>query len=368
MVRRFLSVCFFLFLPLCAMSIPCSAQQPHSKLAITDPADADEDFHLQGEYLGTICGESGCWRQVGLQVRALGDGQFAAVEYPGGLPGNGWWSGCKYALSGQRKSGVVQMARQHCLFVVTGDYAQVYSAGGQFLGQLPKVLRKSRTLDAPPPCGATVLFDGKTNAFKNGKVTQEGWLKWGTETIDAYQDFTLHVEFRLPYMPYARGQGRANSGVYLQSRYEVQVLDSFSLDGEFNECGALYRTKSPDVNMCFPPLRWQTYEIHLRAPRFAADGETKICDGQITVVHNGVPVHCNVLLANKTGAGKKEGPVPLPTKLQDHGNPVVFRNIWIVDRNPAASVMGQRVAVSKQATGFVAASVVGPALTTLNVR
>ena len=97
----------------------------------------------------------------------------------------------------------------------------------------------------------------------------------GTELKQAYRDYTLHVEFRLPYMPHARGQGRSNSGVYLQSRYEVQILDSFGLAGENNECSGLYKFRKPDANLCFPPLAWQTYDIVFSAPRFSADG-TKI--------------------------------------------------------------------------------------------
>ncbi|MGH7128550.1 MAG: 3-keto-disaccharide hydrolase, partial [Planctomycetaceae bacterium] len=139
------------------------------------------------------------------------------------------------------------------------------------------------------------------------------------------------IEFRLPYMPYARGQGRANSGVYLQGRYEVQILDSFGLHGAENECGALYRLRPPDVNMCLPPLAWQTFDIEFHAARFDAAGR-KTENARITVLHNGVAIHDNVEILRKTGNGAEEGPDPLPIRLQDHGNPVVFRNIWILDR------------------------------------
>jgi hypothetical protein len=144
-------------------------------------------------------------------------------------------------------------------------------------------------------------------------------------------DFHLHLEFRTPYKPFARGQHRGNSGVYIQRRYEVQVLDSFSLSGEANECGGLYRMKTPEVNMCLPPLSWQTYDIDFTAAKFDADGK-RIAKARLTVVHNGEVIHDDFELPNKTGAGRKESPEPLPIWLQGHGNPVQFRNIWIVER------------------------------------
>lgn len=324
-----------LFAISCLAMTVAAADEKRQQMAITDPSQADEDFQLQGEYSGRISDARRRWRRVGLQVRALGDGKFSAVEYPGGLPGAGWTKHHKFELTGDRAGDTVWLASRRCQFIVDGRRAKVVSVAGRSLGQLRKVQRTSPTMGAAPPRCAIVLFSESMNRFKNSTTSADGWLKIGTETWDAYQDFTMHLEFRLPYMPHARGQGRANSGVYLQSRYEVQVLDSFSLEGEFNECGALYRLRKPDVNMCLPPLRWQTYDIGFRAPRFDAEGN-KLCDARITVVHNGVPVHYNQIVSRKTGAGKKEGPQPLPTKLQNHGNPVVFRNIWLIDHAVAA--------------------------------
>src|SRR5207245_1293432 len=131
--------------------------------------------------------------------------------------------------------------------------------------------RQSPTLGQCAPWGAIVLFDGSNaDHFKDGKI-EDGLLKEGCETKYAYGDFQLHIEFRLPYLPAARGQGRANSGVYIQSRYEMQVLDSFGLEGSDNECGSLYKQRRPDLNMCLPPLVWQTYDIWFRSPRFGSD-------------------------------------------------------------------------------------------------
>jgi hypothetical protein len=186
---------------------------------------------------------------------------------------------------------------------------------------------------APPPSNAIVLFDGhSTDQLKNAKVTPDGLLEVGCETKDVFQNFTLHAEFRTPYMPYARGQNRGNSGFYLQKRYEVQVLDSFGLEPQNNDCGSLYKFKAPDLNMSFPPLRWQTYDITFNAPKFDTDGQ-RICKATITVRHNGVLIHNHLELDNKTGGGSVEGPNPLPILFQNHNNPVNFRNIWLVDHD-----------------------------------
>ena len=114
--------------------------------------------------------------------------------------------------------------------------------------------------------------------------------------------------------------------------YEIQVLDSFGLDGKNNECGGIYSIRDPDQNMCFPPLAWQTYDIDYTAATYDDSGK-KTKNGRMTVRHNGVVIHDNVELPkDTTGAPVKEGPEPGPIFLQDHGNPVRFRNIWLVEQ------------------------------------
>jgi hypothetical protein len=132
--------------------------------------------------------------------------------------------------------------------------------------------------------------------------------------------------------PDVKGQGRGNSGIYIQQRYELQILDSYGLEPKNNECGAVYTFKAPDKNVCKKPGEWQTYDILFHAARYEdKDGKPeKVQNARITVFQNGVLIHDNVEVPRKTGAGQPEGPKPLPILLQEHGNEVSFRNVWIV--------------------------------------
>jgi hypothetical protein len=198
---------------------------------------------------------------------------------------------------------------------------------------LAKVDRASPTLGLVPPATAVRLFDGSdTGELSNLKIAADGLMEVGAITKRKFSDFRMHLEFRTPYMPAARGQGRGNSGVYIQQRYEVQILDSFGLAGEFNECGSLYRQTPPDVNMCLPPLAWQTYDIVFTAARFDPETKAKTSPARITVYHNGVAVHDDRAIASKTGAGQPEAATPNPILFQNHSDPVRFRNVWFVER------------------------------------
>ena len=303
--------------------------------AFTEPPQGDPDFALMGEFLGEITPSEGQKEQLGLQLRALGDGSFDAQSFLGGLPGQDKHKPEAFRMIGQRSDDFVILSGGPYVMIVEKDHCILVDRKGNKIGKLNRLHRKSPSLGALPPEGAIVLFDGKNvDQFTNAQMTKDGLLMQGADLKPLFQDFNLHVEFQIPYMPKAEGQSRGNSGLYLQSRYECQVLDSFALDRLYNGLGSLYRFKKPDVNMAFPPLTWQTYDVQFTAPRWAADG-SKVRNARLTSWINGVKVQDDVELPNKTGAGKPEEPVMLPIRLQDHGDPVRFRNIWLVDRGLA---------------------------------
>lgn len=326
----------------CALALGTSSVRGGDP-AITDIAQVDSLYSYVGEYVG--CTARG---DVGVRVSTQdGPEPLFARIYAGGLPGMGWGTAVPEVLTGSTNEQGIALRSEASsgreLRVVDGRMVLVEPTGQQV--PLRKVARRSVTQGMPAPLGAKVLFDGKdTSAWKNAKVTAEGFLQGGAETVEPLVGGHLHVEFRTPYMPKSTGQKRGNSGVYLQRRYEVQILESFALEGIENECGAIYRQRRPDINMALPPLVWQTYDIFLVPAVFSSTGE-KLKGAELTVVHNGVPVHYHTLIVAKTGAGREEGPEPLPLLLQDHGDPVVFRNIWFVPSQPVP-LAGQATASS----------------------
>ncbi|MGQ0635762.1 MAG: 3-keto-disaccharide hydrolase [Planctomycetaceae bacterium] len=308
-----------------------SADEPAKKV-FTDPAKADADFKIQGEYEGKI----GASSTAGVQLVALGDGKFQGVLFAGGLPGGTWDRLARLPLTGESRDGKVTL---------TGTNFAAELADGLLKGklddqafELKRVERRSPTMGAKPPEGALVLFDGTNlDQWESAKL-EEGQVLGvlqgnGARTKKKFKDYTLHLEFRTPYQPNDRGQARGNSGLYLNDQYELQVLDSFGLSGENNECGGFYSIAKPKLNMCLPPLAWQTYDVDFQMARFDPEGR-KIKPASLTARHNGVVIHDNLELPKFTpGGGLSDESQPGSIYLQNHSNPVHFRNIWIIEKN-----------------------------------
>lgn len=323
-----------LWAPLCMLAMLTSwSVADDEKTVVTNVADAGEDYQVQGEYSGSFNLGDSVEQKFGLQVVALGDGKFKGVAYVGGLPGDDWDGFTTLQVEGERDGeGVITLIANEGSAEIKDGMVTVRGTDGTELGQLKRVERKSPTLGEKPPAGAVVLFDGTTaDKFDGGELTDEGWLKAGCKSKDTFGDCQIHLEFRTPFMPDSTGQGRGNSGLYIQDRYELQVLDSFGCEGLNNECGGFYTLRAPIENMCFPPLVWQTYDIDFTAAKFDADGN-KTDNARVTVRHNGVVIHENVELVKETPGGQPESAAPGPLQLQDHNDPVVYRNVWVLKK------------------------------------
>lgn len=219
--------------------------------------------------------------------------------------------------------------------------------GAVLRGDDAKPQDKADVAVVPPPEGAIVLFNGKDlRGWERLDGRRAGWkilpdkvmqVVPGTGNIMTRREFSghfkLHVEFWIPYMPNAHGQERGNSGVYVQGRYEVQVLDSYGLKSKNDDCGAIYEVSAPRVNACKAPQVWQSYDIEFWAPK-CEDGK-KVAPARMTVHQNGVLIQENVKIpVNNTRAGRG-GDVckPGPIMLQDHGSKVRYRNVWLLPQS-----------------------------------
>ncbi len=297
---------------------------------------------FMGEYTGTFYADSRTqmpatavvvaeserdWRIMIEAVSPERDRQGAHIEVYGNLQGQG--VDIAYPSGGYRWHGGI-----------TNGHLSIQSEYGQHF-ELDKIVRKSPNEGLEPPAGAVVLLPYKKGVKPDLSAwTNQNWepldngaarVRQGSNTTkEKFGDIKrLHVEFWLPLEPGNRGQGRANSGVFLNDTYEVQVLDSFGLVETSGDCGSLYSIKRPDVNASLPPETWQTYDIEFRAPRLNADGTVK--EGpRITVIHNGVKIHDNVEIVRGTANPKAEVKTTGAIQLQDHSHPIQFRNIWLL--------------------------------------
>ncbi len=261
-------------------------------------------FKLVGEYVSRA-------ENNAIQATQLDDGSFLVSTYRGGLPGAGWDAS---AIKSEK---------------MTPSELDILLKGYE------KTNRVSSTIGLKPPEDAVLVFpDDFTNVH-------DGILMAGGRTTKNLGSFRMHLEFMLPFKPGRNpsSQDRGNSGIYIFNNYELQIIDTFGLDlNEMNNaipveshntqwCGALYKTKVPDLNMTYPPLRWQTYDIDFTAPLF--DGDVKTRNARITVRQNGILIQDDIELKTGTGMGATRKQVAEgPVFFQDHKNPVMFRNVW----------------------------------------
>ncbi len=343
----------FLFFPEATASPRPGEEFP----TFTDPVEAGADFQVQGEYVGKVGSEL----PIGIQVVALGNRKFQGVLYVGGLPGDGWDESTVFHLKGETSSDGRTTAfhgahGERLMFansnfygwvregVFAGEAHMFHSALDDVNFQLGKVQRRSPTLGAEPPAGAIVLFDGtNVDEWLEGRLVDDRLLDVGATSRRTFGSLRIHLEFVCPFMPTAGGMDRGNSGIYVKREWEVQIVDSFGWHHEshkferlskFGRSGGIHEMIGPRINMSFPPLSWQTYDIEFVMAQFDASGK-KTSPATMTVRHNGVLIHDKYVLPpvppgrdTSESRERERGPI----FLQDHSNPVRYRNIWVVER------------------------------------
>ncbi len=262
------------------------------------------------------------------------------------------------SIAARVEDGALQFEKEGWKGETVDGQLRVFQPGNELSRHdLVRVQRQSPTLGAQAPEGAVTLFDGRSfdrweAQVRRGPATDIVWELHGgcmrvaptdketraghsLVTKDRFRDFLLHLEFRLPLMADKTGQARANGGVTFEDPnwYELQILDSYGLEGRDNECGGLYKIAAPKVNMCRPPLVWQTYDIEFHAPRYNAAGDLHRA-GKISVEHNGRQIHKDVELPDSPSSQqrRKSNPDTISTGriiLHYHKDPIEYRNIWL---------------------------------------
>jgi hypothetical protein len=288
---------------------------------------------------------SGNWKNTAIEAKVIAESegkyrvQFTAKA--SGWPQVEIWGQSQSSIAvflgqanlGRALKGNYVVTAEAVSGAMTGSFYQKNETKATF--KLKRIDLKSPTLGLAAPKDAVVLFDGTNLDAFQPRPSHIANGAMGTASKRDYvskQEFgshTLHLEFMPPLMPDHHGQARGNSGVYVQGRYEVQVLDSFGDPVADNHCGGIYSQSTPSVNASFPPEMWQTYDITFLAPKFDASGK-KIKNARITVKQNGVVIHNDVELTAHTpgGVSGKEA-AKGPLFLQNHGDAVKFQNIWI---------------------------------------
>jgi len=385
---RWLCATLILTVAVCITAQSISAQEYTSRMEVVQNAELRQDFLVQGEYLADtgsfkmglhlIADGGGKFRVVSYPDGLPGNGwqagrprMLGSAELNGDeivisltevrgthagqnvvMPQNVQAKGKVTIEMPQRGQGQgrgtaepeAEPVGAGAPFRINPVKIELPASGGMPAMTFEKQFRRSPTLGQEAPEGAVVIFNGTNlDKFQPGARMNESQIPqaqfgrplrsmntlWAEAATVAFErkPYKMHLEFMLSYMPQARGQARSNSGVYIDERYELQVLDSFGLEGENDECGGFYQVAKPLVNMCFPPLTWQTYDIEFTPPQY--DGDRKTVNARVTVVHNGVKIHDNLELPQHTPGRSNEGIEPLGLYLQGHDNKVQYRNIWI---------------------------------------
>ena len=310
------------------------------KSPVKNPVNIDKvsGAEFMGDYSGVRTATDGKKTKVAAQVLATGDGGHTVIL----LPEFDKRVKPMAVLTGKAKDGKLEVSQGEKKAVIVDG--KLTGGCPKCKLELKKVVRLSPTLGARPPAGAIVLLNKATkNLNKEWKSSKGGEFSWflkpggvmqcrartgGAVTKKEFKSAKIHLEFRTPFLPKARGQGRGNSGMYVHGRYEVQILDSYTLKGETNECGGIYKKGKPIVNMCAPPLQWQTYDATIIAPKM--NGNKVVEPGTLTIIHNGVLIQDKIKLSGPTGGAYSKGMSDKgPIYIQDHGHPVEIRNVWV---------------------------------------
>jgi hypothetical protein len=313
-------------------------------------------WQTQGEYFGPIDGGGG---NLGAWLIANGNNSYTVVFLPGGLltipvkhgePDYGGWNRTGWnrsnflgtaTLNGTAFVTTTQAGYKTTAINTTGDAHSLVGTtptGATFT--LKKVVRVSVTHGRRPPASwkPKLWFDSSTGQADlanwtnkdNAVQLSRNYLYRGIQTKDTHGAGFLHIEFQGCFNPTATGQGRSNSGIYYQSHYETQVLDSFGTGAAIDDYGAIYSVKPPSVNAALPPLTWHTYDVYF-TPRTSGNAGDAAGAATFTVYANGVKTQDKTPAPNVTTAGVSGNLLaPGPLYLQNHGNEVVFNNIWFI--------------------------------------
>ncbi|MFH0943730.1 MAG: DUF1080 domain-containing protein [Planctomycetota bacterium] len=299
---------------------------------ITDPQAVDGGLPFIAEYLGETTSSTGEMFPYGVQVVQTGKQNYRMRGFVGGLPGAGWddrlslRNGAAHWEEGQPFLFMTMPGK--VMFVLTEDGMSA-SVKDELVAWAKQHVRKSPTAGKEPPPGAQVLFGGGgLEALSGGEIVAGGFLRGPFKSLQAFGDQKVHLEFRLPLAPDTGPKQRGMNHVLVQGRYGLSIKDSMAVTNSKHVCGALVDSEEPRINMSFPPLAWQTYDIDFRAARFDAAGQ-KTEPARMAVWQNGVLIHDDLELENASEEGQPEGPEPGPLVVTSDGCPVFYRNLWV---------------------------------------